>query len=223
MDLLPNELIIEIFNHIQKITDKRQFLKTCNTINNLTRESMCNYSEIHMDPYPKFHFKRYPKYSMEKFTLELCHDSYFNLIPEHYITPLNIVLVEALSYYNNVNLLEQCKQICCDLSSVIEFGALGGNIDVIIWGEKNNCSFVTWACAFAGKGGHLDTLKWLRNRGYHWDHWTCNYAATHNHLEIIKYAVANGCSMTTLTYGFAIESGNDEIINWLVEIGCPTY
>ncbi len=46
---LPNELIITIFNFIRKITDKRQFLKTCKLHNNLLKGLIMEMSESEWD------------------------------------------------------------------------------------------------------------------------------------------------------------------------------
>ncbi len=42
MDTLPNELILIIFNQINGLQDKKKFLRTCNTYNNLTKKIMEN-------------------------------------------------------------------------------------------------------------------------------------------------------------------------------------
>ncbi len=40
MDALPNDIILEIFNNITVISDKRNFIRTCKTYNNITKQLM---------------------------------------------------------------------------------------------------------------------------------------------------------------------------------------
>ncbi len=166
LSCLSDEIILEIFYRISKITDKRQFLKTCKLYNNLTKVSMDNYSDNYNVP----QFNYYKKNTIERFTIELCHDSYFNLIPKHYINDSNGVIVKCLSYYNNILLLEEAKINGCDLSPVIVFGAYGGHKIIIKWGYLNGCGHDAWACAYAAKGGHLNILELLLNKGYGRNH-----------------------------------------------------
>ncbi len=229
MNTLPNELIIEIFNTILKITDKRQFLKTCILYNNLTKISFANYE----GNYKTKHFEKIDKYCVEKFTLELCNDAYFNLIPEHYVTLLNGILDKCAAYYGNIHLLNLVNKHGYNLCCVMEYGALGGQFDVIRWGLNNgifdghfgrdyNFMRERWICASAAQGGHLELLKWLYNEGCSWDYMTCAYAAYHGNLEILKYAYSNGCILGYVICGYAKDGGHKEILEWLLENGYPT-
>ena len=51
METLPHEIVLEIFNNIQKITDKRQFLRTCKTYNNITKQLMSKIKYALFDVY----------------------------------------------------------------------------------------------------------------------------------------------------------------------------
>ena len=50
---LPNELIITIFNFITKITDKRQFIKTCKLHDSLLKNLITNMNECELDYFRK--------------------------------------------------------------------------------------------------------------------------------------------------------------------------
>ncbi len=221
MDLLPNELIIVIFSYIQKITDKRQFLKTCIHYNILTTRSMSNYERNYR--IPNFTYPNY--YCVEKFTFELCHDSYFNLIPDHYINNLNTVLIPCLGYYNYIPLLEVAKSKGYYIANAIEYGAQGGHIPILDWCYKNNKWDLQFVCAFGIQGGHIHVLKWLQEHDYEFNiksNWMCNRAAQHGHLEILKFLCEIGCNLNDFIYGYALQSGNQELINWILENDCPT-
>ncbi len=219
MNQLPNELILEIFNHIQKITDKRQFLKTSKIYNEITKQSMFNY-EVN---YNYSYFPHPNNYCVEKFTVELCHDSYFNLIPDHYISISNELLVRCLSYYNDVSLLELCKLKGCKLYWTSENGASGGHIPVLEWCKKNKCNmkFVPY---YGIMNGHVHVLKWLQNNGYDFKNsfQLYNYAIQSGHLKVLKFLHEIGCNWDIRTYNFALSIGNKELTKYLIDNGCPT-
>ncbi len=217
MNSLPDELIIEIFNHIQKITDKRQFLKTCVLYNNLTKQSFTNYEYN----YTIRHFVTYINYCVEKFTLELCHDSYFHLIPDHYITSKNIQLTEYLAFYNNLELLEVAKSKGCQLHNTINFAALGGHIPIMEWCHENKCNDF-FAPQYAAINGNINALKWLRDHGHTYGLIVCTFAAGNGQLEVIKYLHEIGCPWDKTVFESALISGNTELTKFLIDNGCPT-
>ncbi len=132
MDKLPPELVLLIFNSIELITDKRQFLKTCKNYNMITKESMKNYE----DNYTVKGFNMSRIHSVYKFTLELCHDKYFDKIPTSYINPKNPVLIEALVTFNCQSLFNVAKENNCNLINVCYFAAKNGNLDILKWVMK---------------------------------------------------------------------------------------
>ncbi len=212
MDTLPNELIIEIFNLIQKITDKRQFLRACKYYNNITKQSILYYEKN----YQNSHLEHETKYSVEKFTCELCHDKYFELIPEHYITKSNSALVMASVFYNDLDLLKKAKQIGCDLREMIDFAALGGHRSLLLYGSHNGYEWNEWTCANAALGGHLHILSWLRNIGCPWNQTTCDFAIMGGHLHVFKWARIMGCHWDKTSFDI-LNCKNEEIVNWLKE------
>ncbi len=229
METLPNELIIVIFEFIKLITDKRQFLRTCPIYNKITKQSLLNYIRI----IPKsYHLNRHcfsyhlDRYSMEKFTLELCHDGYFDLIPEHYINGDNDMLVGCASYYNNIPLLELSLSKSKGYSSynIVMFGAMGGQIPVLEWCLKNKYN-INYAIQYVVEDGHLHTLKWLKEQKCDFDisHDTkCYIAARNGDLEILKLLREIGFPWSCRVYEMALKNGNQELIKWMLENGCPT-
>ncbi len=233
---LPNELIIIIFNYIDKITDKRQFLRTCNTYNNLLKGLIINLNDCELKyfersnilfcfdgtsnmNYEKYLLKR--DYCVERFTIELCYDSYFDMIPMSYFNEKNEVIIRLLVKHGKLELL----QIAIDNSIVLgNFTCLMaseyGQLDVLKW-LKTKCIFNTTPkiCSFAALHGHLETLKWLRQNGSFWDQQTCANAAFNGHLEVIKWAREYGCDWTLNTIAYAAYNGHLEIIKWARENG----
>ncbi len=182
MNFIPDDLIPLIFTYITKITDKRQFLRVCKRYNNLTKNIMCNFEKYNITN----KFGKYNVYCVEKFTLELCYDSYFNMIPISYIISNNKILIKTLVKFNNIELL----QIAINN---------GHNMDGI--------------CYYSAKYGNLDILKWARKNNCVWNACTCSNAAKYGHLEILKWALENQCNRV---YRELFGLRHDHIIKWLI-------
>ncbi len=133
MDVIPNDIILIIFDNIKLITDKRQFLRTCSRYNKITKRTIQTFE----DNYSINGFNKINNYCVEKFTLELCHDLYFDMIPNSYVNPDNNILVRALVKFNCIKMLEMAKNNGCDLKDVGSFGSYYINLDAIKWGIDN--------------------------------------------------------------------------------------
>ena len=216
MNTLPDELILVIFESIPLITDKRHFLRVNTQYNIITTQSFMNYEKN----YKIKDFDKIEYYSVEKFTLELCHDRYFDLIPESYIIPSNNILIKSLSYFNNIKLLELAKLKSCYMNSVTGYAALGGNLDVVQWARGNDYYWNSITCSNAALNGHLHVLQWLRKNGCKWDRWTCATSALNGHLEVLQWARDNGCVWDRLTCWYAAENGHLSVLKWARENGC---
>ncbi len=217
MNLLPEELIIVIFELIPLITDKRQFLKTCIHYNKITKQSIFNCERN----YGTILVGKQTERGINKFTLELCNDGYFNLIPDHYIIPENKWLVSHLAYYNIIPLLEIAKLKGCDLTSVSDYGALGGHISVLDWGRHNG-SDEWFVGPFAILSGNINTLKWLYNNEHNFSIFSLNYAIERDKFEAVKFLHGIGCVFNNESYEMALKKDNKEIINYLLDNDCPT-
>ncbi len=213
---LPNEIILLIFDNITKITDKRQFLRTCVLYNNVTKQSILKY-EIN---YFVKGFNKINKYCVEKFTLELCHDLYFDMIPMSYIIESNNILIKALAIFNCLSKLIIAKNNNCDISFVGYFAANYGHLDILKWGKENGCSWNANICSTAAQGGHLNILKWARENGCDWNEDTCSYAALCNHLDILKWARKNGCDWDDSVCSYAAKYNHLDILKWARTNGC---
>jgi len=226
METLPHEIVLEIFNNIQKITDKRQFLRTCKTYNDITQKSF----KIFESHFKSNHYIKIDNYCVEKFTLELCHDSYFNLIPITYITPNNKTIVSALAIYGNIEVLQLainkgCKLIG-DIYNLIIHTVTNGHLDTFIW-CKNFCDVENYTFSMFNVSrmviqyGHLHILKWIIETRYVLSQDACTWAAINDQLKTLIYLSQNGYKYDYNTYVKAKEFGHTHIIEWLKNNGCP--
>ncbi len=259
---LPNEIILLIFNNIKLVTDKRQFLKTCIKYNKITKQSITLYEKKYnvilkhlmqiIQSFEMKHFNIKPikinDYRMEKFTLELCHDKYFDMIPKSYVVPNNRILIMAITKFyskpkqndndnffeyaftiikksfmgNDIPILRMAKNNGCNLDNICKYAAINGNIDVFSWAEENDCN-MDKICEYAARGGQLEMLKWARRVGKKWDENTCACAAYGGHLEVLIWTRKNGCRWDALTTAYAAASGKLNTLKWALENGCRLH
>ncbi len=204
MDTLPLELINIIATFIQKITDKRQYTQTCNTYNNLIK-LIIHEQELKLEIK---HFTYPTDYCMEKFTLELCNDAYFNKIPTYYLNRNNGFIVDALTIYGQIELLEIAMGNGCGLLTQINNDDYDDDDDVH---ENNN------SCVHAVISGNIDMLIFVRLHGCQWDSEIFELAAKCNHLHMLKFLKKYGCKMGKNTSLFVAKNGNIEMMKWLIE------
>ncbi len=236
MDNIPNDLIPIIFDNIKLITDKRQFLKTCKTIYQITKHLMIQCQNNFKVEY----FKEINDYSMEKFTLELCHDKYFNLIPLTYLNPNNTIIVSALATFGNVELLQIAVNNGCQLieSNVIDeylhaceysisklvdtcaLAAQNGHQNVIEFCLDNGCKLNWLSCLMAAKNGHLELLKWLHLNKCEFNINVSGIAAYYGHYDVVKWLIDNDCKVNQLTCASAAQNGHINILKLLTQHGC---
>ncbi len=234
---LPNELILIIFELIPKITDKRQFLKTCNNYNIITKQLIKYYE----DNFIVEGFGKINSYCSNKFALELCHDKYFDMIPEHYISPDNMFLIQALAFFGDTIILNRLVEITkshyrliCGLdfrylgnlynleNSLSRYAILNNQLDVLIW-IKNNYGLAANACNMAIEKGNLEILRWLNQNGRYFDKQSIHLACCYGNLPCIKFVYDHTYSQewNRRTCDEIIRHGNIELLNWARENGCP--
>ncbi len=185
MDGVPNDLMPVIFDFITLITDKRQFLRTCNIINIMTKKLMEEYeNNFKID-----NFKKRNGYCVEKFTLELCHDKYFHLIPNTYLIPNNKIIVSALATFGNLQLLQIAVENGCKLKV-----------------QRPSNNYYTYITKFS----KIKDLTKITD--------TCALAAQYGHQHIIEFCLNNGCELNRLSYLMAINNGHFALADWLLEI-----
>ncbi len=241
---LPDELILIIFNFIEKITDKRQLLRTCNLYNTITKK-LFNHTE---NNFILKHKLKQNYYCMENFTSELCYDLYFDRIPVRYFNRNNSQLMVLLvkhgqldllkfavkngcslnfntstvaAYYGHLDVLKWARDMGCDWSShVCACAAQNGHLNILKWARNNDCRWDAYTCAYAAQNGHLDVLIWARENGCSWDKYTCSYAASHGHLNVLIWARKNGCEWNTDVCYYAKYNKHFEVLKWAIENGC---
>ncbi len=233
---LPNELIIIIFNFIKKITDKRQFIRTCKLHDNLLKGSITEINECELDYFrvnfmnigyieKSIYYTNYLKkrnYCVEKFMMELCYDSYFNMIPLSYIIENmgNNVIINLLIKHGKLELLKLVVNQDIEKLRPCLLAAESGNLDILKWLIENKYYINNHICEVAALNGHIDIIKWIWENNYFWDDKTCSFAAINGHLEIIKWARANGCDWNKNVCSNAAEFGHLNVLKWARKNGC---
>jgi len=232
MEHLPLELILIIFCFIDKITDKRQFLKICKTYNVITKNIFIKYEQ----KFIKEHFRTITdfcgkKFTLEKFTVEICHDGYFHLLTDIYFKN-NKVIVDALAYHNNLELLKKAIDNSCKLTrSCCYNAAKNGNLDILKYiysletehplTRKNGDMLGDNICDIAAMNGFLDVLMWAREIGCPLDKFACAYAAGAGHLPIVQWLVANSCKINPEICSWAAQNGHMHVLKWAYANNCP--
>ncbi len=221
MEFFPKEIILIIFNYILLITDKRQFLRVCKNNYIMTEDFMEKYVKI----YCVKGFDEIIKYPMERFTLELIHDGYFDMIPIHYITLTNDMLIKASAFFNNINLLKNLKKIprfnYLLKAYVCIYAAKNGQIGVLKWAKKNGYEWTCQTFENAAINGHLSTLQLLYKNIKIVNTKICEIAAEKGYLDILKWAYKKGCDWNSYICECAAKNGQLEVLTWLHENGCP--
>ncbi len=236
MDLLPNEITLIIFDYITKITDKRQFLRTCKKYYGITKNTI----QITETNFKVKHFYNDKYYDVDKFTLELCNDKYFDKIPISYFNKNNNVIMKLLTMDGQLELIKLGISKSCIFSyECSEFAAAYGHLDILKWSQSNNYDIDVYkVMPIAAQNGQLEILKWLINYkndissdasdnttlecldsslGFN----ICNNAASNGHIKILKWAKENGYEWSTYTCSGAASNGQFETLKWLRKNGCP--
>ncbi len=214
MQTLPKEIIEHIVLYISKITDKRQFTQTCKICNTITKPIIQNQeSKI------KIKYFEYSEYSQqcfdEKFTLELCNDSYFNMIPQRYLNPNNDVIVKALTIYGQIELLKIAICNGCELFKEVR---QQNDYSTESMEKYNNNS-----CAHAIISGSIKMLKFVRLHGCRWDNETFDLAIKYNNFDTVKFLKEYGCEMPIYVSEYVAINGNIIMLEWLIKNGTKIY
>ncbi len=227
MDNIPNDIIPIIFNFITLITDKRQFLRTCKRINNITKKLMVKYEN-------NFEVEYFPKietYCVEKFTLELYNDKYFRLMPMSYINVNNNIIVDTLVMSGNIELLKISANNGCDLRNenrFVNIHHMDNQYDYerffsIIFGNKCNIRQIADIFSLAAHYGHLNILEFLVYQGCKPIWISALMAAKNGQLDTLKWLKTNNCEFTHYVSAIASLYGHYDVIKWLIQIDCISH
>ncbi len=235
MDKLPTEITLIIFDYINKITDKRQFLRTCKKYYEITKNSM----QIAETNFKVKHFDNEKYYGVEKFTLELCDDKYFDKIPFSYFNESNKVIMKLLTIHGQLELIKFGVSKSCTFNYICsEFAAAYGHLEILKWSQLNNYHIdINWLLTIAAQNGQLEVLKWVNSNKiknditsessggsttslYISDLDICKQAALNGHIEILKWCKGNGYDWNVNTCSGAALNGHFEVLKWLRVNGC---
>lgn len=202
--LIPD--LLNIIFHICSISDKRNLIRSCKSLNSLTKlmpqieivfQKMINNTEF-MEEFYKFTRFNNPLY---KYTIELIYDGYAHLIPERYIIPENRIM----HYYGNIYYQTAKKGNLAMLQLLLRIENppnLKSNIDELICG--------------AARGGHKNILEWISNK-YKLTSSAAEYAAKGNYFELLKWLYHKNVVLTNAVNSNAIKTANTTMIKWVFD------
>ncbi len=238
MDLLPNEIILIVFGYIQKVTDKRQFLRTCILYNKITKQSLVNFEndmyniyfhklyDAHRDVLIPFNFdgvfKQFKhtinKLCPEKFMIELSHDGYPDLINKSCLNVVdNVLLIIIFASYGNVELLEYVINEDTETKLISSYGARNGHISVIEFCKDKGYTIGLQVCSRAANNGHINVLKWYIENGYVWHEHSSTFAAYYGHVEVIRWIIDSGLKLHPQIIGSVAIYGHINILELWAE------
>ncbi len=234
MITLPPEIILIIFNYIQKITDKRQFLKTCKPYNDLTKDLIkiteTKFIENFNDNgrriktcyyHQNMKLSEIKKNNKTKFTLEICSDEYFHLLPKAYLCPENKSIIGLLVDNNKLDLLKIAFNNGCVLpDSICEIAIKNGYLDIFKWAIKNNCIWDGSNFELAAGNNHVHIIEYVIKhfKKYNWTltkpDYVCTYATLSGNLDLVKIIVRHGFTLIPETCAWAAGAGHLHILKW---------
>jgi hypothetical protein len=231
MDSLPNELIKVTSEFLIKITDNRNFARSCILFNLLLKERI----KMMQNKYMYSYFERIINYNtpLEFDTInyslaELCYDKYFHLVSNSHLDKHNLEIVKILSFYGTVDLLKYVTgenlndfgemhdlNFCCRAS-------ISNNSDLLKYAINQNCVPYGQVYKNIAFHGNLELFKWLKINvaSLQWDIYTCSEAALNGHFELLKWIRQNGCEWDMNVCSNAALNGHFEILKWARQNGC---
>ncbi len=239
MSSLPPDIIPIIFNYIKKITDKRQFLRTCKLYNNLTKDQIKLAETKFFDNFVSnerniktlcyclnMKINKIKKNKLIKFTLEICSDEYFHLLPLSYLNPNNNQIIGFLVDYNKLELLQIAFKNGCKISNIIcSIAMSNGYLEIFKWAIKNNYEWNGSNFGLAIQKNHVHIIEYVIKyiKKYNWiliDYvYICAHATHSGNLDLVKLLVRQNFPLTK-TCAWAAKSGHLDILKWLRKYNC---
>ena len=199
MNIIVNDILVIIFNYIQKITDKRAFLMTCTTINTATKNEII----IAKQKFNKQYNGIYKNICPENFIVEMYYDNYIKINENEYekiISKRSIYLrgtrlsihIKMIIAANNLQLLKLAIDNGYNVGldpSIIDFAVLLGHLDILKYLHTiRRCFANTYTIDLAAASGHLEVVKWIQvEKKYGTTPQNLYSAAKNGHLDILKY------------------------------------
>jgi hypothetical protein len=221
-----NELIFDLFNliimQLNCITDIRNLSRVCSFYKELLKSTIIERETEYVQKYSKFNFSEHLKfYSIEKFTIEIILDEYYNLLPTHYFNKDNQIISSILAFKGNIEMFKFAKSRKCLMTKYsLSCAGYSGNIELIkfisLYFEIN-----ANIARNASYGGHVIVIDWIR-RLYPKliEVGECIRAAIEfDKVNVLEYFVKNYeiNNYTKLNFHYAVECGKINVLEWLYE------
>ncbi len=229
MNSLPNDLKHLLFDYLL-LTTIRIFGRTCIELNGIAKEII---PKMEIKYFGKY-FEKHNIYKAEKFTFELCHDKFYNMIPDDYKFVDNS-LVKGPVFFNNISFLEKLKETN-NLNDLLKEFVIGSaikndQIDVLVlvfdnhdvprydFVDENNDDIYTLCAKF----NSIKSFKWVndveicfKSNGVGN---MCTTAAKYGNIEILRCANDYGFVGNLETCLKAAKYGNFDCLKYAYESG----
>ena len=220
MDL--EDIFNTIRSHITHITDLRNLSRVCKLYNKLCPNQINELENAYKKKYSSLTLVKYfEKYSIEKFTLEIVFDGYYDLLTEIYYNENNKIICAILALCGNIELLKRAHEKLCPIDDyIISCAAYGGNVDILDWVTLNCNVDINGSniCHNASINGHINILEWVKLNNYELFVDTCtDTAMRYNYLNILEWLLHNGYNIKGTAFRIAARNGYLNILQWALQ------
>ncbi len=224
MDLLPNELIDLICFNLKCITDIRNLSRIGKKYNLKCQKHITNMETLYKKKHKRLDLvKHFDKHSVEKFTIEIVLDNYYDLLPEKYYNKNNGMMCAILALCGNFELLKIAHLTSCPLEHyAASCAAHEGHVKILDWISKHININMRLICSNGAGNGHVNVLDWLLENKYEIrtkELDTCVVKASHRgHTNVLNWLLQHNYIIDVLK---CIESASNDnrikILQWLFD------
>jgi hypothetical protein len=222
MNILLPELFNIICDNILCITDIRNLSRVCINYDKVCKKRVNELENFYKKKYDGLLFTVYLiKPCVEKYTVEIILDNYYNLLSEIYYNKNNKVICNMLAFVGNLELLKIAYSKLCPITSTIfNCAAYNGHVDVLEWITANTKLIPDEGSVSlnSGAGGHINVLEWMQklNHDIHITPVVFN-AARNGHLHIFQWLKSNNIIINVDFAEDAAQRGHLHILKWAHE------
>jgi len=225
MNVLLPELTYKICSDIVRITDLRNLARVSTEFNKICTKCIPKLEDSYKQKYPNLIFTKYlDKITIEKYTIEIILDEYYDQLPEKYYNKDNTIICVMLSFKERFDLLKYAQSKSCPITNdIIKCAAYVGRIDMIQWAIENIPNIeiskeYANICINLSYNGHIDVLDWMRNNNYDIiipD--ICSYAGRKGQLHVYQWLKTHNYELNYGIVDSAAANGHIHVLEWAHE------
>ncbi len=234
MNYLPTDLLEKVINNILFITDIRKLTQTCVLFNKLCKPYINKLEVKYMKNNKSYTFSKYlNNYCIEKFTIEITLDGYYELLDKKFYRKKNKIICSMLAFCGQEKLLCGAISKKCNYDEYTLMCSIFANTDVIftylvkkIYGKLSKNYPHTDIVRNIGLSGNIHILKWIyKNKLEHLLENQILYdnAAYNDKLDIIIWSYNNIGNLNSIYdskfVNTAAYKGYLNIIIWAHNVG----